>query len=267
MTTSAKPVMAERYAKALDVQLNVISMDAPWEWLAAGWRDLWARPGLSLGYGAIFAGVSALLFAALVYFDLEAIILPLAAGFLLIGPLFAIGLYEISRRIQDGLPLESKEILLMRAESPAQLLFLGVVLTIIFLAWIRIATLMFALFFGLSGFPPLSEVVSILLFSASGLTFMAISTAIGGLIAFLIFAMSATSVPILMRRDADAITAVLISIESVRRNFWPMVLWAWLIVILIGVGIATLFVGLIVTFPLVGHATWHAYRDLLRDQS
>lgn len=104
-----------------------------------------------------------------------------------------------------------------------------------------------------------------MLFTAPGLIFLVVGTLIGAAIAFAIFAISAASVPLLLAKDVDAITAALISIECVRRNFWQMVLWAWLIAIMIGVGIFTLFVGLTITFPLVGHASWHAFNDLIKE--
>jgi uncharacterized membrane protein len=247
------------------VRLRKVSMEAPWQWLSKGWMDLWRHPAISLGYGLVFAGVMAGLAWALSVIDLAAIVLPLGAGFMLIGPLLAVGLYEISRRLEVGERIRRRDVIFVRTKSPTQLGFLGVLLMIVLLVWVEIAALLLMLFFGMTGFPPLQELVNTMLFTWPGLGLLAGGSLIGGILAFVIFAFSAISVPMLMVRDVDAITAVILSIRTVRSNLGPMVLWAWLIAVMIGVGLATLFVGLIVTFPLIGHATWHSYRDLVEE--
>lgn len=264
MSTSDKR-MAALNAKNAGVRLRTVAMDAPWLWLSAGWRDLWHRPGISLGYGLVFAVVMAGLAGALAYIDLAAIVLPVAAGFMLIGPLLAVGLYEISRKFEAGEEIHRWDVILVKTKSPTQLGFLGVILMIIFLVWVEVAALLFLLFFGINGFPPLPELVSTLLFTWPGLGLLAGGSILGGLLAFAIFTLSVISVPLLMRKDVDAITAMLLSIGAVRLNPKPLILWAWLIAIMIGVGLMTSFIGLIVTFPLVGHATWHGYRALVED--
>lgn len=249
---------------AMRIEIVKISLEDPWRWLAQGWRDLWRAPGISLAYGLFFAIVSAVLTGCLFLFDLAYLLLPLVAGFMLVGPLLAVGLYEASRRLESGEPLSLRAVAFVSVRSPTQLAFIGVFLMLFLLIWIRIATLLFALFLT-SEFPPVSEWVSVLIFTWNGLGMLIVGTVIGAAIAFAVFAFSAISVPMLMVREIDAITAAIKSIEAVRLNFSAMLLWAWLIALLTAVGIATLFVGLIVTFPLVGHATWHAYRALVAD--
>lgn len=244
-------------------QVRQIARDAPWEWLAAGWRDMWQSSSLSLVYGLAFAVISSVLTIAITAFDLSSLVLAMAAGLILLGPILAVGLYEISRRLEAGEPIRAKEILHVRTRSPAQLMFLGVILMIAFLMWVRVATLLFALFYGLQGFPPLSQFVGELFFTVRGLALLTLGSVIGGFLALLVFAISAISVPLLMVRNVDAVSAMLLSIEAVRKNFVPMVLWAWLIALMMGFGIATLFGGLVITFPLVGHATWHAFRAVI----
>jgi uncharacterized membrane protein len=239
-----------------------VAMEDPWTWLAAGWRDMWRRPGISLGYGLAFFVISWGLTLALAEFGLYYLILPLAAGFLMLGPMLAMGLYEISRRLEAGEPVRASGIVFVRTRSPAQLAFVGLVLALFMLAWVRIATLIFALFFGL-GFPPAAELVQTLFFTANGLVFLIVGTAAGAILAFIAFAISAVSIPRLMAREGEAVGAMLASVEAVRRNPGPMLLWAWLIALFTAVGVATLYVGLIFTFPLIGHATWHAYRALV----
>lgn len=240
-----------------------ISMEEPWTWLAEGWRDLWRASPVSLAYGLAFAAVSAVLTLALSYFDLSSLVMAMGAGFILLGPLLAVGLYEMSRRLETGEPIKAGEVMFVKTRSPAQLMFLGVILMIAFLAWVRVATLLFALFYGLEGFPPLQDFLGNLLFTPRGLFMFVIGSAIGGVLALVVFAISAISVPLLMVRKIDAVSAMLLSLEAVKKNLFPMILWAWLIALMIGFGIATLYAGLIITFPLIGHGTWHAFKALV----
>lgn len=240
-----------------------IAKDAPWEWLAAGWRDMWATKSISLLYGFVFAAIASALTLAMTALNLSSLVITLGAGFILLGPVLAVGLYEMSRRLEAGETIVLKEVIMVRTKSPAQLMFLGMMLMIAFLVWIRVATLLFALFYGLQGFPPLSQFLSELLFTARGLALFTVGCAVGGVLAMIVFAISAISVPLLMVRNVDAVSAMLLSIEAVRKNLVPMILWAWLIALMIGFGIATLFAGLIITFPLIGHATWHAFQALV----
>ena len=131
------------------------------------------------------------------------------------------------------------------------------------LAWIRIAQLIYALFFGLTPFPGFEESITLVFFTSEGLGMLAVGTVVGGAIAATVFATAAFAVPMLMVRDKDAISAMLSSVAAVRRNPLPLLVWGWLVVVLIATGIVTLYIGLIITFPLVGHATWHAYRHVI----
>jgi uncharacterized membrane protein len=247
-----------------DTEIRRMELDAPWRWLAAGWRDMTRVPGVSFSYGVAICAASWALTLFLVYFDLVWLFLPLAAGFTFIGPMLAVGLYEASRRLEAGLPVGIFQVAFVATRSPTQIAFLGLILMLFMLAWVRIATLLFALFFGQT-MPPLAKFVPMLLYTADGAAFLAIGTITGAALAFAVFAISAVSVPLLMARDSDAVTAIVISLRAVAENFWPMVVWAWLIAVLTAIGIATLFVGLVFTFPLIGHATWHAYRELVPD--
>lgn len=244
--------------------IRSVGLDRPWLWLAAGWRDLWRRPTLSLGYGAAVFAAGWVLTGALVAYDAYWLVLPLAAGFLQVGPLLAMGLYEVSRRLERGESVSLANMVLVRTRAPAQIAFLGLILVLLTLAWVRIATLLFALFFGL-GFPPPEQFFHELFWTVNGLSFLLVGTAVGAVLAFAVFSISAVSLPRLMAAGGDAMGAVLLSLDAVRRNPGPMLLWAFLIALFTAVGIGTLYLGLIVTFPLIGHATWHAYRDLVSE--
>ncbi|HMB78170.1 MAG TPA: DUF2189 domain-containing protein [Kiloniellaceae bacterium] len=244
-------------------RIRRVGLDDPWIWLAKGWRDLWAQPAIGLGYGALVTAISILLALGLFSLQMSSVVVALAAGFFLIGPLLAVGLYETSRRLECDEPITLTSVVIVGTRSPAQLAFLGVILMASFLIWVRAATLIFALFFGAQAWPPLEQFLPTLLFTWHGLGLLVVGTVAGAVIAFAIFAASAVSVPLLMTERLDAVTAVITSFRSVIENPAPMLLWAWLVTILIGVGMVTGFLGLVVTFPLIGHATWHAYRALI----
>jgi uncharacterized membrane protein len=248
------------------IKVERVAFDAPWAWLAAGWRDLWVAPRISLAYGAVFAAVSMGLTLALKAGGLEALVLSLGGGFLLIGPIAAIGLYETSRRIEAGQSLTLRDIARAAFRAPGQLGFFGAILAFAYFVWLQLALLLFMLFLGNKPLPPASEFIPTLLFTPHGLGLLVSGTVIGGALAFLVFAISAISVPLLMTRRLDAVTAIGASVAAVRLNPKAMMLWAALIAGFMALGIATLSVGLVIAFPLIGHATWHACRDLVRDR-
>lgn len=242
--------------------IRQIDGDQPWRWLEAGWRDVWTKPAISLGYGFMFVLASYALVGVLAYFDIAYLLIPLAAGVMFAGPMLAVGLYEMSRRIETREPIAVRRVVLVATQSPESIAAMGLVLALFMLAWIRIATLLFAVFFGL-GAPTMDQLIHTLFFTGTGLLFVAVGCTVGGTLAVLAFAISAISIPRLMVQKTDVVTAIATSVAAVGRNLWPMLLWGWLITMLIAIGFATLFLGLIVIFPLVGHATWHAYRGLV----
>jgi uncharacterized membrane protein len=246
-----------------------VPFDAPWTWLAAGWRDLWSAPHISLLYGAVFTALSAALSAGLLAGGAASLILALAGGFLLVGPAAAVGLYEVSRRLESGrnggASLRLGEVLAEGLKAPGQLGFFGAVLAFVYFVWVQLALLLFMLFFGGQVLPPASEFVAALLLTNHGLGLLVAGTIVGGVLATVVFAISVISVPLLMTRRIDAVTAIVASVTAVWRNPKPMALWAGLIAGFMVLGLASLFVGLVVLFPLIGHATWHAFRDVVRD--
>lgn len=247
------------------IVIDLVPFDAPWEWLAAGWRDMWAAPQVSLVYGALFALISAALAAGLLVGGLESLILALAGGFLLIGPVAAVGLYETSRRLERGESVTFGDILRCARTAPGQLGFFGAILAFAYIVWAEMASLLFMLFLSSQPLPPASEFVPTLLFTPRGLGLLVAGTMVGAMLAALVFSISAISVPLLTAQRIDAVTAISTSLTAVARNPKPMALWAALIAGFMALGLATLFVGLVLVFPLIGHATWHAYRALVRD--
>ncbi|MCB1547219.1 MAG: DUF2189 domain-containing protein [Hyphomicrobiaceae bacterium] len=244
-------------------QTRSVPFDQPWVWLAAGWRDLWRVPSVSLAYGGVFAAVAVLMAFGLTQFGWQSLILALAGGFLILGPILAVGLYEVSRRLEMGETISLAEAIAASRRAPGQLGFMGILLLIMFFAWVQIALLLFMLFMGTGHLPSPSEFVPTLLFSGRGLGLLIVGTSAGAVLAALVFVVTAVSVPLLMVRKVDVVTAVLTSIDACRKNLPAMALWAVLIAAFMALGLATVFVGLAVAFPLIGHASWHAFRDLV----
>ena len=246
------------------VIVEQVPFDAPWNWLAAGWRDVWAAPRISLAYGVLFALLSVGLMLGLLVTGLPALMLVLAGGFLLVGPVAAVGLYEASRRLEAGRSVDFGEVIRAGLNAPGQLGFFGAILAFLYFVWLQLAFLLFMLFLGSRGLPPPSEFLPTLLFTLNGLGLLVVGAVVGAVVATVAFAISVISVPLLLTRRADAVTAIAASLAAVVLNPKPMALWAALIAGFMVLGIATLSVGLIFAFPLIGHATWHAYRELVR---
>ncbi|MGE0154303.1 MAG: DUF2189 domain-containing protein [Reyranellaceae bacterium] len=243
-------------------KVRKVDLDRPWAWLGAGWRDLMRVPGVSLGYGALLAALSLALGLALWLADAFYLLLALTAGFSFVAPLLAVPLYDASRRLASGQPVSLGRALLAWRVNPGQLGLLGLVLGLLHLAWIRLATLLYALFFSGQA-PSLSQLIDNLLFSSVSLPFLIVGTLLGFALAALAFAIAAVSIPMLVDRDTNVFTAIATSFVAVAENPRPMALWAVLIAGFTAFGLVTFFVGLALVLPLVAHATWHCYRDVV----
>lgn len=239
-----------------------VPFDAPWAWLAAGWRDTWENPGVSLAYGGVFAIIAAALGFGLWNLGVPSLYPTLIGGFLLIGPLVAVGLYDASRRLARGEQPTLGQVVTAGLAARGQIAFFGAVLLFLFMLWLQLAILLLMLFLGASVLPPPDQFMHTLLFTTSGLGLLIVGTTVGGLIAAVVFATTAFAVPLLMDAEVDAVTAAKASIAAVLRNPKPLALWAALIVCLMAAGFASMLLGLVVVFPLIGHATWHAYMDV-----
>ncbi len=239
-----------------------IAPDSPWIWLQKGFADFSASWRVSLAYGLLIICFSWIVVSLLAGAGQIYLLLPMCAGFMLVAPLGAVGLYETSRRLSIGQPASLAAALTAVRKNALQIASMGVVLLLLLLFWIRLATLLFALFFaGVT--PDLSNLVPMLLHSPVSLPFLITGTALGGVLALIAYAISVISIPMLLDRDTNVFAAIATSIKAVRTNPKPMLLWAFIIVFFTGLGMATLFLGLAIIFPLIGHASWHAYRDLV----
>ncbi len=250
------------YDLAKTPEIGRVEFDAPWRWLAAGWNDLLSAPQISLTYGAAFSVAAYLLTLGLTSAGTLPLILPLAGMFLLLGPLLAVGLYEISRKRENGEAATFAGIARSAWAARRRLALFGMLLLIINLTWTLVAVLLFMLFFGAADFPPMDEFIPALLFTPHGVGLLVTGTVAGAVLAAITYAVSAISVPMLLDRKTDPVTAAILSVRAVRLNLPAMALWAALIAGLSVLGLVTLLVGLAIVFPLIGHATWHAYREL-----
>jgi uncharacterized membrane protein len=244
-----------------------VPIDQPWVWLAAGWRDLWTVPRVGIAYGAVPTLAGWLAFLLLVWQDMPYLVLPLSAGFFFVGPFIATGLYEVSRRLESGHVVDLETTLMAWRRNAEQIALMGVLLLLLHLAWMRGAQLIFAIFEWRT-VPSWDRFTDLAWFSLRSLPFLAVGTICGGVLALIAFSIGAFSMPYLLdRRDSNLFEAIATSVAAIRLNPKPMALWAGLIVLLVGLAMVPGLLGLIVVLPLVAHATWHAYRDVVHFES
>ena len=232
---------------------------APLRWLAAGWDDFRACGGASLFYGVCFALAGLMLLLA--FRHAVQLVTAVTTGFMLVGPFFALGLYELSRRRERGEAIELGPTLLVWRRNLASLGIYSLILIVLYLVWARASLVVFAIFYQ-GGMPTLETFIEQIA-KFDNIEFLVAYVLIGGFFATLVFAFSVVSIPTMLDRDQDTVTAMLASFLALVRNVPAMLVWGALIVAMVAIGIATAFLGLIVTMPVVGHATWHAYRALI----
>lgn len=243
------------------IAVRQVPIDRPWRWLAAGVADLRRAAPVSLAYGATWVVLSLAITGTAWFAGLAHWLLPLIAGFMFMGPMVAVGTYAISRQLERGERATLAEAFGAWRPNRMQLALMGVALMIFLLAWIRIATLLFALFFAMDP-PDPQALYSALLTTPNGLGMIAVGTVVGAVLAFGAFAISVISIPLLLDREVSMLEAVEASIRCVALNVRPLLLWAAILTVFVLIGVFTFYVGLVLVLPLLGHASWHAYRDL-----
>ena len=236
-----------------------VKMFAPLGWLTLAWQDMKSCPIPSLFYGFCFAAMGLLI--TFVFEHAYEYTSGLTSGFLLLGPFLAMGLYEISRRRELGQSCALTPTLTVWRRNIGNLGLFAVVLGVVFLVWARASLVVFALFYteelpNLSGF--LEQVLRF-----ENAEFLLVYLGVGLLFAAIVFAASVVSIPLMLDRNQDAISAMLASVIALARNPASMTVWAIIIVTATLLGFLTFHIGLAVFMPLVGHASWHAYREII----
>lgn len=246
-------------------KVNRVHLSAPFVWLQAGWRDMRSAPVLCVTYGAALALFSMLL-AGFLYFTNQFIwFLVLVGGFMIIAPIIAAGLYRIAQMLGNGEQPKLGDVLTAFGRFSSDQIMLGVALLFLFGLWVEIAYLIY----GLSTFAvhrTVLEFVTFMFATPAGLQMAVTGTLVGGVIAFIAYAIVVVSAPMLTLEESDFFIAIITSVRAVVTNFTAMVLWAFLIAIMTMLGIAVGFLGLIVVFPWIGLSSWHAYRSLVQSQ-
>jgi uncharacterized membrane protein len=240
-------------------RLRRVDAGAPFQWLRLGLADLKACPGAGLFYGFCFALAGYLI--AWILRDSPQYLAAATAGFLLVAPALSIGIYEVSRRRERGEPCALAPTLMAWRENTANIGLFSLVLLMVFLIWARASLVSFAMFF--SGAMPDVRSMLAQVSNPENLGFLVAWLAIGAVFALLVFAISVVTIPLMMDRRHDAVTAALVSVQVVFKNPGAMAMWAAIIAWSCAAGLLMGFIGIIVVAPLLGHATWHAYRDLV----
>jgi uncharacterized membrane protein len=246
---------APREPSVLDMPLAQLHWRDPITWLRLGWQDFQRAPAIGLFYGLCFVAMGWLLLACFEY--AAQYTLALSAGFLLMGPFLCLGLYEVSRRLQGGEPVSLGQSLVAWRKGRGQLAVFACVLLVMEMLWGRAAMVVFAVSF--DGVPDLSGPISTWM-TADMITFLVTYTVVGAIFAGLIFAISVISMPMMLDLGTDAVSAGLTSMRLVFSQSGVMLLWGGLITMLIGVAMLPGFLGLLVAGPVLGHASWHAYK-------
>lgn len=225
--------------------------------LAAGVRDFLAMPRFGLFFGGVYVLAGLAIGWATVSGGNLTWLIPAIAGFPLVAPFVAVGLYEASRRRAAGAPLTWRAVLgALKGHGDDQILSMGVIVFVAFAFWMIVAHAIFAIFVGESGMgrDPLAA-----LLTPEGLAMLAVGSAVGGAMAFAFYAMTVISLPLLVDRRHDFLTAIIASLAVVRGNFAVMLAWAAIIAALLFIAMLPGFLGLMVALPVLGHATWHLY--------
>lgn len=259
--SDATPAPSPAAARPPQPVLKRIAVSDVVEALAAGLRDFQAAPRYGVFFGAIYAAGGLLILVTATRGGLGYLVYPLAAGFALIGPFVATGLYEVSRRRECGEPLSFGAILTcIRRQGGRELGWMAFVTIFIFIVWMYQVRLLIALFLGLRSFTSVQEFVSVVLTTPEGWAFLAVGHVIGAILAVVLYSLTVVSFPLLLDRDVDFVTAMITSVRAVALNPVPMLGFAAVVIVLSVAAMLPLFLGLVVVLPVLGHATWRLYR-------
>ncbi|WP_299363279.1 DUF2189 domain-containing protein [uncultured Paracoccus sp.] len=259
----ARPAVANAPADIPDPA--IIGMDAIPRALGAGWRDFMRAPLFGVFFSAFYVLGGLVLAAVARAVGQDWWMIPFIVGFPLIAPFAAVGLYEISHRIENGQSHRWGEVLgVVFAQKDRQVPSMAMVILLMFMFWVFVAHTTFALFMGAGALTNITTSADMLM-QPRGVAMLAIGTLIGAGFAAVLFAMTVVGLPLILDREIDFITAIITSFHAVSANPLVMLVWAATIVLILGLSILPWFLGLFVGLPILGHASWHMYRQLIPD--
>lgn len=242
--------------------VRVVDRDRPFVWLKAGWQDFRQAPAIGLAYGLLAVLSSYAVVFGLAMAGHPYMVLPAAAGFMFVGPALVVGIYETSRLIQAGERPTLGRVVFAFWRNVGQIGVMGLALVMLFLIWIRWAFILFMMFFSMNP-PPLDQLLSRIFLSEESPWFLLTGSIVGAGMGTGIFALSVVAIPMLLDRDTNVFTAMFTSVKAAYQNIPAMLVWAAILVTLIVASFATGFLGLAVALSVLGHATWHCYKDLV----
>lgn len=234
------------------------------EALAEGLRDFQSAPIYGLTFGGLYAVGGILIVLSVSALGASYLAYPLAAGFALIGPFVAVGLYEVSRRRETGQPLSWSVVLqTIVSQGHRELGWMAFVTVFVFVVWMYQIRLLIALMLGLKSFATLRDFLTVLTTTPEGWLFLIIGHLLGAILSLVLFSLTVVSFPLLLDRDLDFVTAMITSVRAVVASPGPMIGWAAVVVVLMIVACLPAFLGLLFVLPVLGHATWHLYRRIV----
>lgn len=254
------PVRQERHP------VNVITVSDVLRSLRDGLRDFQAAPVYGLSLGLVYAGFGWLLLYLMIGLDFGSYVYPMVTGFALVAPFAAAGFYDVSRRLQQGLPLNWRAVFgCIFGPGGKAVGIMAIVTTFSYIIWLDIAAALYVMFFSMTP-PNFHDLLNAILTTPQGFVFFVAGNSVGAVLALLVFSIMVVSLPMVFDRDVDFVTAMITSVKSVLANPKPMLLWCVIIGVLLGLSLLSVFAGLIVTLPILGHATWHLYTRVVGPQ-
>ncbi|NLH83595.1 MAG: DUF2189 domain-containing protein [Phyllobacteriaceae bacterium] len=241
-------------------RVRAITVDDVSVALSDGLRDFRAAPAFGTTVGLVYAIGGNLLLWIVASWDLSLLVYPLAAGFVLIAPFAAVGVYELSRRMEAGETTRLSDLIgAVPPHARRELAYMALVTFFALLVWVYAAGFVYALFFGLRSLPT-DDIVTMIVSTPRGVAFLVVGNLLGAVLATVVFSISVISYPLLLDRDIDFVTAMIASIRAVLAAPMPMLGWGVFIATMLAIAILPMFLGLVVILPWLGHASWHLYR-------